>query len=52
MQIGDTTRQKPRSVLKKKDKLRILIVKNIFLRIISPAFVVLGLVWDTLGYLG
>lgn len=48
MQIGDTARQKPRSVLKKKDKLRIRVVKSISLRIISPAFVVLGLVQE--GY--
>lgn len=43
MQTGDTARQEPRSVLKKREKLRVLIVKSTFLRIISPSFLALGL---------
>lgn len=39
---------KPRRVPKKKEKLRVLIVKSIFLRIIIPAFLALGLVQN--GY--
>lgn len=43
MQTGDTARQKPRSVLKKKEKSRVLTVKSTFLRIISLSFLALGL---------
>lgn len=39
--------QTPRSVSKKKEKLRVLRVKSTFLRMISPAFLALGLVQDS-----
>lgn len=45
---GDTAVQKLRSVLKKKDTLRVLQVEGVFLRRISPGFLALGLVQD--GY--
>ena len=41
MQTGNTARKKIRSVPKKKEKLKVLIVKSMFLRIISPAFLAL-----------
>lgn len=40
-------RQKPRSVPMKKEKLRILIPKSTFLRIIRPPLLVLGLAEDS-----
>ena len=46
MQTENTARQKPRSVPKKKEKLRVLLVKSVFLKIISPSFLALGLVQD------
>ena len=48
MQMGNTARQNPRSVPKKKEKLKVLIVKRTFLRMISPALSAPGLVQN--GY--
>lgn len=44
MQTGSTARGNPRSFLKKKEKLKVLIVKSTVWRIISPAFLASGLV--------
>lgn len=47
MQTENTTTQKPKSVSKKKEKLRVLIVQSTFLRSIAPAFLSLRLVQDS-----
>ena len=44
LHTGNTARQKPGSVSEKKEKLEVIIVKSAFLKIISPAFLALGLV--------
>lgn len=46
MEIGNTARQKPYSS-KEKRKVNILMVKSMFLRMISSAFLALGLVQDS-----
>ena len=42
----NTVRQNPRSVLKKKEKLKVITVKSVSLRVISPACLALGLLQD------
>lgn len=49
MKTGNTGRQNCRSILKKKEKSKVLIVKSTFWRIISPAFLALGLVQDSVS---